>query len=322
VSTGTELDRRPLGLEQVPAWTELLAAISAADGDTELLSEDNVREEFDEPGCDFERGSVALYDGAAMVGYTMLVARDSATDSHDMWQFGGVHPAYRRLGLGTELLTWAERAARPLHSEQFPGLPLTLSGRCLVGNDSAMALFAVGGYTQARWFHEMRCELSAARVSQPLVPGVEVANLSAKLFGEALAVRNEAFRDHWGSTELSPESWDRHVRSSAFRPDYSFLGYLDGAPTAVVVSSEYEAYQEATGKRELYVHVVGTLKASRGRGIASGLLALALARARADGFDSASLEVDADSPTGALGLYERLGFGVSATRVTQRKPLP
>jgi len=31
--------------------------------------------------------------------------------------------------------------------------------------------------------------------------------------------------------------------------------------------------------------------------------------------------VDADSPTGAVGLYERAGFTVDHTSVTQSKPL-
>jgi len=34
-----------------------------------------------------------------------------------------------------------------------------------------------------------------------------------------------------------------------------------------------------------------------------------------------SLTVDADSPTGAVGLYERAGFTVDHTSVTQSKPL-
>jgi hypothetical protein len=42
---------------------------------------------------------------------------------------------------------------------------------------------------------------------------------------------------------------------------------------------------------------------------------------RAAGFVSASLGVDADSPTGALGLYQRAGFTVMLTSVTNTKPL-
>ncbi len=47
----------------------------------------------------------------------------------------------------------------------------------------------------------------------------------------------------------------------------------------------------------------------------------ALTGARAAGFTSASLGVDADSPTGALGLYQRAGFTVMLTSITHTKPL-
>jgi mycothiol synthase len=47
----------------------------------------------------------------------------------------------------------------------------------------------------------------------------------------------------------------------------------------------------------------------------------ALTGARAAGFASASLGVDADSPTGALGLYQRAGFTTMLISVTNTKPL-
>ena len=46
-----------------------------------------------------------------------------------------------------------------------------------------------------------------------------------------------------------------------------------------------------------------------------------LSQARAEGFDTASLGVDADSPTGALGLYERIGFRAEQVWVVQIKPV-
>jgi mycothiol synthase len=59
----------------------------------------------------------------------------------------------------------------------------------------------------------------------------------------------------------------------------------------------------------------------RNEAFSSALLLRALTDARAAGFTSASLVVDADSLTGALGLYERVGFTVDHTSVTQSKPL-
>jgi ribosomal protein S18 acetylase RimI-like enzyme len=62
-------------------------------------------------------------------------------------------------------------------------------------------------------------------------------------------------------------------------------------------------------------------RAARRRGIASALIGRSLAAARADGCDITTLEVDAESPTGAPGLYERMGFATLSTSITVIKNL-
>jgi GNAT superfamily N-acetyltransferase len=59
----------------------------------------------------------------------------------------------------------------------------------------------------------------------------------------------------------------------------------------------------------------------RRRGLASALIARSLLVLRDRGMAIAALGVDADNPTGALGVYERLGFKPHQTWVTYRKPL-
>jgi len=52
---------------------------------------------------------------------------------------------------------------------------------------------------------------------------------------------------------------------------------------------------------------------ARGRGVAKGLLHTIIADAAARGRDRVGLEVDADSPTGADGLYVAMGWGTKYT---------
>ena len=84
---------------------------------------------------------------------------------------------------------------------------------------------------------------------------------------------------------------------------------------------EYDAYAELTGILDLYIAEVATRSSARNRGIASALLARALADARSAGFTAASLTVNADSPTGDFGLYQRAGFAIRTTSVMQVKDL-
>ena len=312
---------RPITAEQTPAWAALLAAIEAVDREDEHVGEQELLEDFSDPYCDFERGSVAVYDGPVMVGYGHLTARTAADPVHEMWQRGGVHPDYRGRGLGGQLLDWAEQAAVPLHRERYPGRPLALSGSCLSRNAGAVALFAAHGYRQSRWFCGMTRDLSVALPDAAVPAGVQIVGFTAERSQDARLVRNDAFRDHWGSTEASAESWAHFTGQQAFRPALSFLAYAQGRPLGIVLGQEYDGDTQATGKRDLYIALVGTRRGERKRGVASALLVRALTAARSAGFATASLGVDADSPTGALGLYERAGFVVQDTWIAQLKPL-
>ena len=315
------LDRRPLTPDDAGAWAALWTAIEDADGGDAYLSEDDLRQEFGDPGRDHARGSTAIYDGDTMVGYGLLTCRSTADPVHDMRYSGGVHPAYRGRGLGGELLAWAEQAAVSLHEDRHPGRPLALSSGCLSGNAAAVALHQAKGYQAVRWFHAMLRDLSAPLPPAAVPAGVRIAGYAPDRAEDARLVRNESFRDHWGSTETSAQSWAHVLARGAFRPALSFLAYEGPEPLGVLISHEYDAYRARTGRRELYIAVVGTRATGRKRGIATALLATALSAARAEGYDQASLGVDADSLTGAVRLYERVGFTVDNTWISHRKQL-
>jgi mycothiol synthase len=313
--------RRPIAVADARDWVALLTAIEDADGGGEYVGEGDLRDRFANPDQDYPRGSIAIYDGAAMVGYGVLNCRGSADPVHDMRHEGGVHPSYRGRGLGAGLLAWAEQAAVPLHHDRYPGRPLTLSSGCLSSSAEAVALHEGRGYQASRWFHSMLRDLSAPLPPAAVPEGVRIVGYRPEMAEHARLVRNESFRDHWGSTEVTAEHWAYLMARDAFRPGLSFLAYEGPEPLGMLVSREHEAYRDKTGLRDMHIAQVGTRVAGRKRGIATALLATALSAARAGGYDQASLDVDADSLTGAVRLYERVGFTVANTWVAYKKQL-
>ncbi len=316
-----DLDWRPIERTDVAAWSATLTEIQHADHDWEFLTEQDLLGEFGDPDHDFPRGSIGVFSGGVMAAFGTVRVRSEADPVHDMRYWGGVHPDWRRQGLGGRLLDWAEDAAARLHQERFPGRPLSLSGSSLQHNPDAAALYAAHGYKPVRWFQVMSRDLTAPLPAAPLPPDVRVVPFSPEVSEVARGIRNEAFADHWGSTKVSAQTWAHHLTSGTLRPGYSFVAYLGSEPAGFVLSEEYEGYNEQIGGRDLFIGLVGTRRIARGRGIASGLLTRALTQASEAGFISGSLVVDADSPTGAVGLYERVGFTVKHTSVTQAKTL-
>lgn len=109
----------------------------------------------------------------------------------------------------------------------------------------------------------------------------------------------------------------------SFRPQLSFLlrDAANGQIAGYLLSTFNEADLKATGVRDIHFSVIGTRREYRKRGVASTLIAHAVAQSRELGYQTASLMVDAENPTGALGVYERSGFECNRKYVTYNKVL-
>ena len=129
----------------------------------------------------------------------------------------------------------------------------------------------------------------------------------------------EAFRDHWGGSDESIEVMQRILGD----PDTDTSLWLiawDGDEIAGGVWNEIRATENETlGVRRGWLDSVFTRRPWRRRGLAAALIGRSLALLRERGMTSAMLGVDADNPTGALGLYEAAGFEIHDRFVAVRK---
>ena len=109
---------------------------------------------------------------------------------------------------------------------------------------------------------------------------------------------------------------------SAFRPDLSALAIADGAVVGYALVYVFESDTRATGVRAAYFGQIGVLPHARGRGLATAVVATALHAAAGRDCRLGALQVDSLNSTGALGLYERLGFRTARTRTSWNRELP
>lgn len=119
-----------------------------------------------------------------------------------------------------------------------------------------------------------------------------------------------AFVDHFNSSEETFEEFLFRLREDpGHRWDHWWLAELLDGDTPQPVGALIGTVSESTsGPDGSYVSYLGVLEAARGRGVAKGLLRTIIADAAARGRDRVGLEVDADSPTGAAGLYTSMGW--------------
>jgi mycothiol synthase len=228
---------------------------------------------------------------------------------------GGVHPAHQGRGLGREMLAWQYERVRHLHTDVAPDAPWHVETGSSVNDRAAIRLFERFGFGPVRYFFEMIAQLDGKRTDQAMPDGLALAPYAPELGKPLYEAHMEAFSDHWGFQSRAFEKWVLGtVESEEFRPDLSRIAF-DGDEIAAYVL----AYDNVEGRE--YIGQVGTRRPWRKRGVASALISASLAAAVADGKSSASLGVDADSPSGAVGVYERLGFEVKHKFVSYRRPV-
>jgi ribosomal protein S18 acetylase RimI-like enzyme len=165
-------------------------------------------------------------------------------------------------------------------------------------------------------------------VQEPNIPdGLALETYTEAMCEPLRIAHNEVFIDHWHGTPMDAEEWEFWLTQDKMRPDLSFVlrDTANGAVAGFLISSFSEAQFQETGVRDIHFNLIGTARNHRKRGVASALIAHAVRESHKLGFVTASLGVDAENPTGALGVYERNGFEstqkfVAYSKVLQGEP--
>ncbi len=301
---------RPLTLDDVAAYVDLQEASRVADGGAEVATEVVTRHELEDPSTPPATNSLVLELGDGSLAASMTITeRLHGTGARRVFLWGMTRPTHRGRGIGTAILRWGIGRAEEILGSQPDDLPGLVEAFKDTRLADAVAIHAAHGFRPARWYSDMRRDLR-----DPMPAPTDLESLELRPYDPALAERvrvahNEAFADHWGSEPQTPEVWNCDlVGDPYFRPDLSFV-VLDGNDV-VGYSVNYVAEPDwvATGVSEGLIGQLGVRRPWRRHGLATALLVRSMEAFAAAGLEAATLGVDTENPTGALGIYERVGF--------------
>lgn len=309
---GDGLTWRPLTLADVPAWYALASTVDDFDRALERRTKAELAQMFEGGWRDPARDSVGGFDARGHLrAYTWSDFRPVTEGTLAPVIFGDVHPSDRGRGIGRALVEWAEARAREQLTAAEVNLPARIRFYADEHHAEARRLAELAGFTALRWYVCMRRDLAAPLPDVQVPDGITVAPYTADLDEAVRIAHNESFaRDHWGSSPFDAEAWSLSVvGGEAFRADWSFVA-LDssGGVSGYLLSGAYSQDWEPQGYTEGWTDLLGVRREWRRQGVAGCLLTAAMRAYAEGGMQYAGLDVDTGNPTGALGVYTRLGY--------------
>jgi mycothiol synthase len=311
--------RRPRGNESdYEAMATIITAANLHDGLEEIQLARHVREELEmsvgvDPAVDVVLTEI---DGRAVAESGVERTIRDGVVVYDLW--GHVHPDVRRHGLGRALLRENLRRAAERAAGEPAGQVVEIRSHAQENEAGNRALLDSLGLEPIRWFFLMR-RPTLDDVPDALLPdGLEFRPVTPDQHRAIFEAEVEAFRDHWSSREKTDEDLERTLKREELDTDLWVVAW-DGDEIAGVVQTWVWAEENETlGVERGWLEHISVRRPWRRQGLGRAITAEALRRLAAAELTEACLGVDAENPTGALGLYEGLGFGVHQRWITYR----
>ncbi|MBN1535867.1 MAG: GNAT family N-acetyltransferase [Anaerolineales bacterium] len=257
-----------------------------------------------------------------VIGYQRVLWREEVDGNRIYITFGFLLPAWRNKGIGTVMLRHAERRLQEIAASHTDyDKPRYFETQALNSEVLRQALYQKEGYKAIRYAFDMvRPDLeNIPDLSLP--EGIEIRPVLPEHYQTIRDASMEAFLDEWGfSPELEPpvEEW---LENPNFDPSLWQVAW-DGDRVVGMVLNFIDQRENKEYKRKRgYTENICVRRPWRKRGIAKALIAASLRVIKERDMEEAALGVDAENPSGALQLYESMGYRMIRRYSIYRKPL-
>jgi len=260
----------------------------------------------------------------AIIGYSRGWWYKEENGPHLYAFVGFLVPAWRRKGIGRQLLHWMENRLRAIAADH-PGEQEKFFQAFVTEYEVGLAaMLARAGYQPVRYEWEMVRPTLNNLPDFPMPAGLEIRPVLPEHYQAIWDADTEAFRDHWGFSEpTDAEYQDWLADKRIFQPELWQVAW-DVATNQIAGQVRpfiHHAQNDKYKRKRSFTESISVRRPWRRRGLARALIVRSLDAQKQQGMTESALSVDSENRSGATRIYEECGFRVTKQNTIYRKQL-
>ncbi len=326
MTTDTQIQARSYnGEADLPPICELVNLCDKLDKLDDNYSPEDLRLEFDHPEID-KAADLRLWEDETgrLVAFGELWRHEIVKEDKPVLEgylYFRVHPDVRDSKLPDQILAWGQ--TRLIEANGQDGLPIIMAGHGREHESFTRAVLERNGFILARYFFRMERSLELDIPDPQFPTGYTLRHVNSESDIAAwVEAFNLSFIDHYNHHNETVEAHKHWLQAPQYRPEHDLVAVApDGTFAAFCFCEINPEDNQRNNRNDGWIEKLGTRRGYRQQGLGRAMLLAGLQRLKASGATTARLGVDAANPTGALRLYEAVGFERTLTSVLYEKPL-
>jgi GNAT superfamily N-acetyltransferase len=312
------------GREDIPAMLGVVNPSLKADIIDVVAKEEDLRRDFEAPtNMDPYKDIIMAEVDDELIGFSEMTWRQRLRKARVYVHYSHLLPEWRGKGVREAMLHYCEKRlvqkARKHPGDQTKYFEIYANSQ---DNDWKRILESEG--YKPNWYVLELARPDLDKVPDlPLPPGIEVRPVMPEHYHKIWDSAVEALKDENSFLEErnNENAYQRQLASSTFMPRLWQIAWegeeVVGGVHNYIDEDENKAYRRRWGHTEkIFVR-----RPWRNRGIAKALISRSLKVLREEGMEAATLDVDSDNPSGALKLYESMGYRLEMEFTFYKKPI-
>jgi len=173
------------------------------------------------------------------------------------------------------------------------------------------------GFEFLRRYYTMRMSISDVptirKIQDVEIRAIDISNPAEVALWHKL--HQNAFAKHFGFAPRALEKWSELVIDASTDLNGVFIAFKDGEPVGFCqCNDEYADVNKGN------ISILGVAQENQGLGIGEALLQTGIVYSASKGFDTLELNVDTGNESGALKLYEKVGFKPESSWIQLHRP--